>query len=108
MKKVILLTSMTILVSGCPGIIDKAPQGWPVIEPRPLVGIRNFPSTDSDYGKGFRAGCGTAFEAVTKGLPSEINSAEIDPQKLANNDDYRTGWWDGFEQCTYIVDWDVV
>ena len=21
---------------------------------------------------------------------------------------YNTGWWDGFEQCTYITDWDVV
>jgi hypothetical protein len=22
--------------------------------------------------------------------------------------DYGTGWFDGLEQCTYIVDWDVL
>ena len=107
-KKFIIITSITALTSGCGAFFERAPSGWPLIEPRPATGVRGFPSTATDYGKGFRAGCGAAFDAVTKGLPSEVTPAEIDPKQLANNPDYSRGWWDGMEQCVYIVDWDVV
>lgn len=83
------------------------PKSWNWgIKPRPLSGIRNFPSAESEYGKGFRDGCVTAWDAVTKGLMSDLQS-KYDFKRLQKSPDYNTGWWDGYEQCTYIIDWDV-
>lgn len=107
-EKFVILVSITALTTGCGLFIEKAPKGWPRIEPRPLTGIRGFPGLDTDYGLGFRAGCGAAWDAVTKGLTSDISPKKMDPVKLVSSPDYSTGWSDGFEQCTYIVDWNVV
>ena len=83
------------------------PKSWNWgMKPRPLSGIRNFPSAETEYGKGFRDGCVTAWDAVSKGLLSDL-SPKFDFKRLQKSADYNTGWWDGYEQCTYILDWDV-
>ncbi len=106
--KYILAVTLFFTLAGCEIIFEKSPRGWPAFEPRPLVGVKHFPPTDTDYGKGFRGGCGAAWDAVTKGLTSDVNPKAIDTQKMVKSPDYALGWSDGFEQCTYIVDWDVV
>lgn len=103
-----LMLLLINLVSACSIIYDPSPKGWPGWELRPLVGIRGFPPPDTDYGKGFRHGCGNAWDAVAKGLLSDISPKGLDPVMMAHNSDYRVGYSDGFEQCTYIIDWDVV
>ncbi len=108
MRKFFLIFFIALNINACGLFVEKAPKGWPRVEPRPLTGIRGFPSLDNDYGLGFRAGCGAAWDAVTKGLTSDINSKKLDTVKLVNSPDYATGWSDGFEQCTYIVDWNIV
>ena len=95
-------------LSSCVLFYEKPPKGWPAIEARPLVGISGFPSTDTVYGTAFRDGCMSAWDAVTRGLASDLVAKGIDSKIAATDVDYRSGWWDGFEQCTYIVDWDVV
>ena len=65
-----------------------------------------FQQTDTDYGKGFKAGCESAWDQSTKGL-KDIVKPSMNPVLLATNPDYSSGWFDGSEQCTYIVDWDV-
>ena len=35
-------------------------------------------------------------------------SQKINPKLLTGNPDYSSGWWDGYEQCTYAVDHDVI
>ncbi len=109
MKKIVALTSLSMLISSCHIFIDPTPKGWPLIEPRPLTGTRGFPSTDTDYGKGFRAGCGAAMDAVSKGITADFNAAgELDVVKMSTSDDYNLAWFDGYEQCTYMIDWNVV
>jgi len=81
---------------------------WHVLAPRPVSGTRNFPPTDSEYGKGFKDGCGSAFDAVTKGLLSDIHGRKFDFKRMQKSPDYNRGWFDGMEQCTYIYDHDVV
>lgn len=105
MKFLIIL----MFLSSC-GILLDSPggSGWQKFEPRPLTGTRNFPSTDTEYGRGFKNGCGFAYKAVAKGLLSRINDAKnLDAKAMAGNADYNLGWFDGYEQCTYILDWDV-
>jgi len=85
------------------------PSSWNWgIKPRPAVGIRNFPPADTEYGKGFKDGCSVAWNAVTKGMIGDTIEAQYSYSRMKRNIDYNTGWWDGFEQCTYINDWDVV
>lgn len=85
------------------------PSSWNIgLKPRPISGTRNFPSTDSEYGKGFKDGCGSAFDAVSKGLLSDIHGKKFDYKRMQKSPDYNRGWFDGMEQCTYIMDWDVV
>lgn len=112
MKKVVYKFTTTMCVIGvitsCSLLVEPMPKSWNWgATPRPLTGVSNFPPADTDYGKGFKDGCGTAWDAVSKGLLSEVNKRNIDPSKLGSNSDYSTGWFDGFEQCTYILDWDV-
>ena len=107
--KIIIIISFALSTLSCRGIIyEKSPKGWPAFESRPFTGVRGFPSTDSDYGRAFRDGCGTAWDAVTKGLTSDISPKAVDSEIASKSADYQMGWFDGFEQCTYIVDWDVV
>jgi len=83
------------------------PKSWNWgLKPRSTTGMRNFPSAETEYGKGFRDGCSSAWDAVTIGLTSDLQS-RYDYKRMLNSPDYNTGWWDGYEQCTYVVDWDV-
>lgn len=110
-KKILKLTTINLSllsVSSCGLFFEKAPEGWPLLEPRPFVGTRGFPPATNDYGIGFRDGCGMAWDGVTRGLTSDISPKDVKPELMARNADYRRGWFDGYEQCTYIVDWDVV
>lgn len=108
LKTLIPLLTSALLLSSC----ESMPKSWKWgIKPRPLTGIRNFPSTDTYYGKGFKSGCAVAWDSVGYGLMSDMNNlnkTQIHPELMGKNPDYASGWWDGFEQCTYIIDWDVV
>jgi hypothetical protein len=108
LKKLALLTIL-ICTSSCRLFIEPMPPSWHWgARPRPLTGVRNFPSTDTEYGKGFKDGCGSAWDSVSKGLLSDINSRRYDFKRMQKSSDYNTGWWDAYEQCTYILDHDVV
>lgn len=94
--------------SSCSLIAEPMPESWNWgIKPRPLTGVKNFPPADTEYGRGFRDGCQSAWDAVSKGLLSDVGAA-YDFKRMKKNPDYHLGWNDGFEQCTYIMDWDVV
>ena len=109
MLKRFFLLILVISLSSCQILAEPMPKSWRWgAKPRPLTGVRGFPSTDSEYGKGFKDGCGAAWDAVSKGLLSDINGGKYDFKRSQHSPDYSTGWWDGFEQCTYILDWDVV
>lgn len=109
LKRVFFPIFIIFLLSSCHVLIEKAPDGWGWgFKPRPLNGVRNFPSADTEYGKGFKHGCGSALDSVTKGLLSDINDRDYDFKRMERSLDYNAGWWDGFEQCTYISDWNVV
>ena len=99
---------LIIFLSACSLFAEPMPKSWQWgIKPRPLSGIKNFPSAETEYGKGFRDGCTSAWDAVSKGLLSDLKP-KFDFKRLQKSPDYNTGWWDGYEQCTYILDWDVV
>lgn len=83
------------------------PESWNWgMKSRPLTGVKAFPPANTEYGRGFRDGCSTAWSAVGKGF-----SADLDPvynfKRLRKSSDYGVGWYEGIEQCTYMVDWDV-
>lgn len=106
LKKLLILIIITNL-SSCGLLAEKMPDGWQWgFKPRPLTGMRNFPSADTEYGKGFKDGCVSAWDAVSKGLTSDLEG-KYDFKRMTKSPDYNTGWWDGYEQCTYIIDWDV-
>ncbi len=108
LKKLSLLVVL-IFTSSCRLFIEPMPSSWNWgVKPRPLTGVRNFPATDTEYGKGFKDGCGSAWDSVSKGLLSDINGRRYDFKRMQKSADYNTGWWDAYEQCTYILDHDVV
>ncbi len=109
-KKISIALSLAyilLFLNSCSLFVEPIPNTWQWgLKPRPLTGIRNFPSADTDYGKGFRDGCQTGFNAVTKGLAGDLTTS-FDYKRMKKSSDYGTGWNDGMEQCTYIMDWDV-
>ncbi len=106
LKNIFLL--LILFLSSCKLFVEPMPPSWNWgLKPRPLTGVRNFPPADTEYGKGFKDACGMAWDSVTKGLTADINDAKYDYKRMSQHPDYETGWWDGYEQCTYIVDWDV-
>lgn len=107
LKILVIFVALSFFQS-CKLFFEAGPEGWPAFEVRPFVGVEGFPPATTVYGKAFRDGCGSAWDGVTRGLTSDISPKAIDPYKASADPDYRAGWWDGFEQCTYIVDWDVV
>lgn len=107
-KKLILAACTIELLCSCQLFVEPLPKSWHWgATPRPLTGVRGFPSADTDYGKGFKDGCGAAWDTVSKGFLSEINNRGVNPKKLGVSSDYNIGWFDGFEQCTYILDWSI-
>lgn len=108
LKKFSSLAFIMILGS-CSLLAQPMPKSWHWgLKPRPLTGVKGFPETDTEYGKGFKDGCSTAWDAVSKGLLADINDKRYDFKRMQKSSDYNTGWWDAYEQCTYIMDWDVV
>ena len=106
LKKLALLTIL-ICTSSCRLFIEPMPPSWHWgAKPRPLTGVRNFPATDTEYGKGFKDGCESAWSRVGKGYALTLNT-RFNYQYTKESPDYNVGWFDGFEQCTYIIDWDV-
>lgn len=88
-------------------LMEPMPSDWNWgLKPRPLSGVKNFPSIKTEYGRGFRDGCSAAWNAVSKGASSDLDP-RFDFKRIKKSSDYGTGWNDGLEQCTYIVDWDV-
>ncbi len=108
LKKIILISTIVAFSNSCSLFIESYPRNWHNnFKPRPLTGVRGFPGTESEYGKGFKDGCHTSYDVVTKGILSDINEKKYDFKRMQKSPDYNTGWWDGYEQCTYIMDWDV-
>jgi len=103
------LLVFTLLSTSCCGIlVEPMPKSWNWgAQPRPLTGVRNFPEADTDYGRGFKEGCQGAWVITAKG-GVDIMNPTLNPTLMTKNPDYSSGWWDGFEQCVYIVDWDVL
>ncbi len=109
LKKFFTSVALILVASSCSLFIEPMPKTWNWgAKPRPLTGVRGFPEADTEYGKGFRDGCNSAWDSVTKGLLSDINNKRYDFKRMQKSSDYNTGWWDAYEQCTYIVDHDVV
>ncbi len=108
-KNLIIATSLITLLGACQLFVEPMPKSWKWgAKPRPLTGVRGFPPADTPYGQGFKDGCGSAWDAVAKGLLSEYNGHNIDTKRLVNDSDYSTGWEDGIEHCVYILDWNVL
>lgn len=108
MMRNFLLISMLLFMSSCWLFAEPMPKSWEWgARPRPLTGVRGFPETDTDYGKGFKNGCMLGWDSSSKGL-KDLSVPELDPAMMAHNPDYNVGWWDGYEQCVYILDWDVL
>lgn len=101
------LTLLILIINSSCLLMEPMPSDWKWgIKPRPLTGVKNFPSTKTEYGKGFRDGCTSAWKAVGKGLASDLDE-RVDFRRIKKTTDYGVGWFDGMEQCTYIIDWDV-
>ena len=106
-KRIIML-GIIILLTSCHAFWEPMPKSWNWgIKPRPTTGMRNFPPTDTEYGKGFKDGCSSAFDAVSRGMPSGLYP-KFDYKRMQKSSDYNDGWWDGYEQCTYIIDWEII
>ncbi len=108
LKSLLKISSFLILfiTSSCL-LVEPMPADWNWgMKPRPLTGVKNFPSAKTEYGKGFRDGCSAAMSSVTKGLTSDLDP-RFDFRRMKKSSDYGLGWFDGLEQCTYIMDWDV-
>ncbi len=104
----ILALLAILFCCNCQLFAEKMPASWNWgAKSRPLTGVRGFPEADTDYGKGFKDGCAASFKAVSKGYLTDATPMIIDPKKIGTPD-YSTGYEDGSEQCTYILDWDVV
>ena len=89
---------------------DPLPKDWEwgLIRPAPLNGKKGFPSAKTEYGAGFKEGCSIGWSSVGTGIMSDAVPMKLSPEKITKSADFRAGWWDGFEQCVYIVDWDVI
>lgn len=107
-KKLLLIISISTFLDSCSLFVEPLPKSWNWgLRPRPTTGVRGFPEVDTDYGRGFKNGCEMGWDTSTKGL-KDLFRPNLDPAMMGHNPDYNSGWFDGFEQCVYIVDWDVV
>ena len=105
----IIATALLFSLSCCHIFYEAPPSDWGWgFKPKPLTGMGNFPSAKTEYGKGFRDGCQSAFNAVAKGLAADLWKGKYDYVRSKKSPDYNTGWFDGLEQCTYIIDHDVL
>jgi hypothetical protein len=104
MKKALVITILLSFLTSC---YESMPKSWNWgMKPRPLTGVRGFPEADTDYGKGFRDGCTNGLISSGKGWTDTLQN-QLNPVMMVGNPDYSSGWTDGFDQCVYILDWDV-
>ena len=105
--KSLFLIILINLIASCQLFIEPLPKSWNWgAKSRPLAGIRGFPEADTYYGKGFKDGCESAWSKVGKGYAQKLKT-RFNYQHTKESPDYKVGWFDGFEQCTYIIDWDI-
>ncbi|MFM2200563.1 MAG: hypothetical protein RL769_618 [Pseudomonadota bacterium] len=105
----IMIIAILLPLFSCRVFYEGPPSDWGWgFRPKPLTGMRNFPSAKTEYGKGFRDGCQSALNAVAKGLAADLWKGKYDYVRSKKSPDYNTGWFDGLEQCTYIIDHDVL
>ena len=105
--KNLFCVSLLLVTVSC--VVDPMPEGWNWgANPRPLKGMKGFPPATNSYGMGFRDGCGIGWSTVTAGLMGDLVPKVLNPEQITKNSDYNAGWWDGFEQCVYIIDWDIL
>lgn len=103
-KKLVYLP-LLILLTYC----DSMPKDWNWgFRPRPFSGLSGFPSANTDYGAGFKDGCAIGWSSVAKGAVTDFMPMRLNTKQITKNVDYRSGWWDGYEQCVYIYDHDVI
>ncbi|MDA7705527.1 hypothetical protein N8772_03530 [Rickettsiales bacterium] len=86
------------------------PDGWSDWRARPYWGMKNLPPADTEYGRGFEHGCRHGLYVASKGYLAEDlkRSSSLNTEELINNEQFSLGYYDGYEQCVYIQDWDVV
>jgi len=85
------------------------PEGWDDWKfTRPFWGVKNLPPADTEYGRGFEHGCGHGARVAGKGMLTEVIGQNLRVDELINNEQFALGYYDGYEQCTYILDWDVI
>jgi hypothetical protein len=104
-KKFLLIFLILSFVTSC-----TLPDGWTKWRARPLWGIANLPSADTDYGRGFEHGCRHGLFVASKGYLAEDlkRTMTLNTKELIDNEQFSLGYYDGYEQCVYIMDWDVV
>jgi hypothetical protein len=104
----ILLVFISLLTISCSVIVEPMPKSWDWgLKPRPLTGVKNFPESNTDYGHGFKDGCEGIWTVVGKG-GVDLVKPKLNPVLMSKNPDYANGWYDGMEQCVYIIDHDVL
>lgn len=104
MKKINIL--LLFLLCSC--VVDTIPKSWDWgARPRPITGTRGFPEANTEYGIGFKDGCVAGFDAVSRGILSDLKTS-YNYNRVKKDASYEAGWTDGLEQCTYIMDWDVI
>ncbi len=105
MTKKIAIILILVFFNSC---YQSMPESWDWgMKARPLTGVKNFPPADTDYGRGFKDGCQSSFVTVGKGA-IDLMEPRVNPTLMTKNPDYSNGWFDGMEQCVYILDWDVL
>lgn len=105
MLKKFFILIIICFISSC----QSMPESWNWgAKPRPLSGVKGFPPADTLYGKGFKDGCSIGWDSVGKGLISDFHDATYNYKLMKQGSDYDDGWWDGFEQCVYIMNWDIL
>lgn len=103
-RKLIIIIFVCTFLSSC-----FLPDGWSGWRSRPYWGIKNLPPADTDYGRGFEHGCRHGLFVTAKGfLADDLSDSGLNVDELVNNEQFSLGYYDGFEQCTYIQDWDVI
>ena len=109
MTRILFLTVLTLSLSSCNILFERTPADWDwTFKPHPLAGTRNFPSVKTPYGQGFKDGCESGLDIISKGLVADKMSTTYNYKLMQKTPDYDTGWWDGFEHCTYMVDNDTL
>ena len=104
-KKFLIYIIILLSIASC-----TLPDNWSGWFSRPYWGMDNLPPADTDYGRGFENGCKHGLYVVSKGyMASDLaKKKKLYIDELINNEEFALGYYDGYEQCVYVQDWDVV